>query len=159
MRGPDVILMRRRHDACPGKIWDAPPADLEGVARAHRPPSQNMVKRHYANFDLYWTAGFLHFMSRHVREDRAGWAESSRLVAAIAGACARRLDLWNCTVGRVGAPAGRDVVAAAATVEEGLEIVDATVLYLNTLSSWLDASIPWSGIDVLPAVDVGGLRP
>ena len=48
------------------------------------------------------------------------------------------------------------MVAAAATVEEGLEIVDATVLYLNTLSSWLDASIPWSGIDVLPAVDVRG---
>jgi len=77
----------------------------------------------------------------------------------IAGACARRLDLWNCTVGRVGAPARRAVVAAAATVEAGLEIVDATVLYLNTLSSWLDASIPWSGIDVLPAVDVRGLRP
>ncbi len=140
-------------------IWDAPPADLNGIARAHRPPSRDMVKRLYANFDLYWTAGFLHFAARHLRTQRGGWPESQCLVCAIAENCARRLDLWNCTA--AAATLRRTAAAAgeAETVEDGLEILDAAVLYLNTLLSWVDASIPWSAIDELPALDVRGLRP
>ena len=142
-----------------GAIWDASPADLAGIASAHRPPSRGMVKRLYANFDLYWTAGFLHFASRELRGQRGGWAESRGLVAAIADGCARRLDLWNCTAATAVLRQAAVAVRNAETVDDGLAVLDATVLYLNTLLSWVDASIPWSALDDVPARDVRGLRP
>ena len=139
-------------------IWGAPPADLDGMTTAHRPPSRDMVKRLYANFDRYWTAGFLYFASQHVRAEPDGWAHSRRLLGAIAAACARRLDLWNC---RSAASVLRKAVTAIDTVEnvsEGLDVVQAIVLYLNCLQSWVDATIPWSALDDVPPRDVRELR-
>ena len=140
------------------EIWAAPPADLNGLAAAHRPPSRDMIKRLYANFDLYWTAGFLYLASRRLRAEPESWTHSRRFLGAIAAACARRLDLWNCAAAASVLRKAADSVEKAETVSEGLEIVDAAVLYLNRLQSWVDATIPWRALDEVPPHDVRELR-
>lgn len=138
--------------------WGTPPADLDGVAAAHRPPSRDMVKRLYANFDLYWTAGFLYFACRDVREGREDWTRARRLLAGMAATCAGRMELWKCTAAAAVLRNAASAIEDAETAAEGLDVVDAAVLYLNRLQSWVDASIPWSALDTVAPLDVRGLK-
>ncbi|MHB8731500.1 MAG: hypothetical protein ACYDAB_06885 [bacterium] len=138
--------------------WGEPPEDLEGLAAAHRPPSRDMVKRLYANFDLYWTAGFLYFACRDVRAGREDWTRARRLLAGMAATCAGRLDLWNCAAAAAVLRKAASAIEDAQTTAEGLDVVDAVVLYLNRLQSWVDASIPWSALDAVAPLDIRGLK-
>jgi hypothetical protein len=138
--------------------WSVPPADLDGIAAAHRPPSRDMVKRLYANFDLYWTAGFLYFVCRDVRAGREDWSRARRLLAGMAATCAGRLELWKCTAAAAVLRKAASGIDDAQTAAEGLDVVDAVVLYLNRLQSWIDASIPWSALDAMAPLDIRGFR-
>jgi hypothetical protein len=138
--------------------WSDPPADLDGVAAAHRPPSRDMVKRLYANFDLYWTAGFLYVACRDVRAGREDWSRARRFLAGMATTCAGRLDLWKCATAAAMLRQAAAAIDNAETAAEGLDVVDAVVLYLNRLQNWVDASIPWSALDAMAPLDIRGLK-
>lgn len=145
-------------------IWLRPPADLEGIRREHRPPSVDMPRRLYANFDVYWLAGILYALRGRLAEGALPVASFALLLEQLAAMGASRLARW----GLADAAALLERVAADAPRHAGdAEALDrltsATILYLNRLLAWVDATIPWAALDRVapldpPAVPTGGDR-
>jgi len=136
------------------EIWSASPSDLQRLAAIHRPPSRDLPKRMYANFDLYWMAGMYYFFLRQLREDRAPAAAIAPLLGAYALDSAARLEKWGLSdAAAVLRRAQAGFAAAPVGVGQVAEITEALIVYLNRLQAWVDATIPWAAVDELSPLD------
>jgi hypothetical protein len=130
-------------------VWASAPADLEGLGRQHRPPSTDMPKRLYANFDLYWLAGVFYVLRESLESGTLEPGPASALVRRFVELARARLLTWGFAdaASVLGAVAGSGTIVPDPRVLSRL-LAD-LIVYLNRLQSWVDATIPWAALDAL----------
>jgi hypothetical protein len=139
-------------------FWSTYPADIEHLAATHRPPSRDLPKRLYANFDLYGMAGVFYFFLRQLREHRLANGWDPKLLGAYALECAARLDKWGLSsAASILRTAHEGMVAEAGSVGHVAQITETLIVYLNRLQAWVDATIPWAALDELDPLDGRGV--
>lgn len=130
-------------------VWAKPPEDLEGLRRQHRPPSTDMPKRLYANFDLYWLAGVFYVLHESLESGALGPEPVSVLARRFVELGASRLSRWgfaDATAVLAGVARSGEIVSEPAALSRLLATL---ILYLNRLQSWVDATIPWAALDAV----------
>ncbi|MBN9306721.1 MAG: hypothetical protein BGO82_13940 [Devosia sp. 67-54] len=131
-------------------IWHADPKGAARLAGLHRPPSGDMPKRLYANFDAYWFAGIL-YQLREGRRTGELTLEGARDSAALfARYGAARLKLWGFDEesALIDAAAGEIKAAGEKQLDD---LLQAIIVLVDTLNAWIDATIPWAALgDVAP---------
>ncbi|MGH7334166.1 MAG: hypothetical protein ACREKS_15770 [Candidatus Rokuibacteriota bacterium] len=152
MRSPENALATLQ--AALDAVWAAPPEDLEGLRRQHRPPSTDMPKRLYANFDLYWLAGVFYVLRESLESGALGAEPASMLVQRFVELAASRLQRWgfaDATTVLAGVAVSGEIVSHPAALSRLLADL---IVYLNRLQSWVDATIPWAALDAVPPLAV-----
>ena len=141
MKAPEVVSALESGIT---EIWSRPPADLDGLAQEYRPPSGDMAKRLYANFDLYSIAGFFYFAWKQMRANTQPPAGLAALLSDYAETSARRLATWGMKdASGLVAQAGQALAGAEAN-EELDTLLRPLIVYLNRLQAWVDTTIPWA---------------
>jgi hypothetical protein len=136
-----------------GAIWDAPPGELAALGRERRPPSSDMPKRLYANFDCYWLAGVLYVMRESLESGAVGPEPAATMIRRFVGLAATRLGTW----GFADASARLRAAAASGAIQPDraalTRVTADLIVYLNRLQSWIDATVPWATLDTIAPLE------
>jgi hypothetical protein len=140
-------------------IWTTPPKGLAGLSTLNRPPSGDLPKRLYCNFDLYGTAGVLYQLREALAHDAVSLASAALFVEMVASQGMRRLRTWGFDDEAAVLEAALPLLVAApdaATLKAGL---DELAIFLNRIGAWVDATIPWSELGKIAPLPPPGAAP
>lgn len=131
------------------EIWTRPPAGLAELAAMHRPPSGDLPKRLYANFDVYWGAGCLYQLREMADDPRIDPRALALISAGLARTTLRRLQTWGFSDAATAVESAVNELSAASDRATIRTILAELIVFLNRLHVWIDSSIPWADMDAL----------
>jgi hypothetical protein len=131
-------------------IWNADPKGAARLAKLHRPPSGDMPKRLYANFDAYWLAGVFYQIREGRRTGALDLAAARQSAALFAAMAPQRLRLWGFEEEAAAIEAAIPEIKAASA--ETLDaVLKEMITLIDRLNAWIDSTIPWAKLgDVAP---------
>jgi hypothetical protein len=131
------------------EIWTSPPEGLQALATMHRPPSGDLPKRLYANFDAYWLAGMLYHLREMSGDETLEGATLNQIAGRMAEVAARRLATWglNHAARTVENTAGE--LKTAENASDLRNILSELVVFIDRIHVWIDSTIPWAAMDEL----------
>ena len=133
-------------------IWTLPPSGLEALSAMHRPPSGDLPKRLYANFDAYWLAGILYQLREMCGDEALDRGTLARIAGRTAEIAASRLRTWGLdeAAGTVAFAAGE--LSASKSTNALRDILSELVVFIDRIHVWIDSTIPWAAMgDMTPA--------
>jgi hypothetical protein len=141
-------------EAATKSIWHADPKGAARLANLHRPPSGDMPKRLYANFDAYWLAGVLYQLREGQRTGELTLEGARDTAALIARYGASRLKLWGFDEEATVIESVADEIKVAAE-EHFADLLKAVITLVDTVNAWIDATIPWAALGEVAPVTPG----
>ncbi len=130
-------------------IWTRPPAGLAELAAMHRPPSGDLPKRIYANFDVYWGAGCLYQLREMADDPQLDPHALAMISAGLARTSIRRLQTWGFSDAATTVESAVDELSAESDRAAIKALLAELIVFLNRLHVWIDSSIPWADMDAL----------
>lgn len=130
-------------------IWTTAPDGLEALATMHRPPSSDLVKRLYANFDAYWLAGMLYQLRELAGDERLDSQTLSKVAGCIAKLAARRLRIWGLEGAATAIETAAGELSEATDPSQLRSVLAELIVFIDRIHVWIDSTIPWAGMDAL----------
>jgi len=125
-------------------IWTRPPAGLEALSAMHRPPSGDLPKRLYANFDAYWLAGILYQLREMCGDGVLDGATLARVAGRTSEIAARRLRTWGLDEAAGTVEFAADELAGAKSPGALKDILSELIVFIDRIHVWIDSTIPWA---------------
>lgn len=130
-------------------VWKEEPADIRRLRSHSLPPMGNLPCVFYANFNLFWAGENLQVCRILAQQQALPLKALCVALGSLLERHAARLTKWKLedTVSLVRGLSLFFKQAKPATYEEFMAVVEAAMIALDRVQSWIDGMIPWSHLD------------
>lgn len=128
------------------RVWDVEPKEVTDLRKFQRPPMGNVPCVLYANFDLFWATENL-LTTRELAQGKLTASQLGIVVAALLRRSESRLAHWGFSDASATLERTAEEVENMRSRKQIVETIDAAVLYIDRLQSWVDRLIPWNDLD------------